>query len=133
MADKINAVIVGAGAAGGIVAKELAEAGFTVRLLDRGPHWSYTDAVHDELQGDAQNIPRAVSRLTPQAEQENPRSFRYDENSPLQLGAIGFNAFAVGGGTLFYGDADWRYHEHHFRIGGPPLVDLRAPALKTGQ
>ena len=116
MADKINAVIVGAGAAGGIVAKELAEAGLTVLLLDRGPHWSYADAVHDELQGDAQNTPRAVSRLTPQAEQENPRSFRYDENSPLQLGAIGFNAFAVGGGTLFYGAAAWRYHEHHFRM-----------------
>ena len=32
----VNAVIVGAGAGGGIVAKELAEAGLSVVLLERG-------------------------------------------------------------------------------------------------
>src|ERR1022692_2096545 len=34
--NRVNAVVVGAGAAGGIVAKELAEAGLSVVLLERG-------------------------------------------------------------------------------------------------
>jgi choline dehydrogenase-like flavoprotein len=33
---RVNAVVVGAGAAGGIVAKELATAGLSVVLLERG-------------------------------------------------------------------------------------------------
>ncbi|MBI3697305.1 MAG: hypothetical protein HY238_21020 [Acidobacteria bacterium] len=35
--DSVDAVIVGAGASGGIVAKELATAGWNVVLLERGP------------------------------------------------------------------------------------------------
>jgi choline dehydrogenase-like flavoprotein len=33
----VNAVVVGAGAAGGVVAKELAQGGLSVVLLERGP------------------------------------------------------------------------------------------------
>lgn len=116
MAEKVNAVVVGAGAAGGIVAKELAEAGLRVLLLDRGPHWTQMDAVHDELMGGELGIPGSVSRLTPEARKKNPRAFRYDEDSPVRVGAIGFNAFAVGGGTIFYGGAAWRSHQHHFHM-----------------
>ena len=35
--DRVDAVIVGSGASGGIVAKELAAAGWRVVLLERGP------------------------------------------------------------------------------------------------
>ena len=37
--DKVNAVVVGSGAGGGVVAKELSEAGLTVVLLERGHHY----------------------------------------------------------------------------------------------
>ena len=115
MTEKVNAVVVGAGAGGGIVAKELAEAGLRVLLLDRGPHWTRSHVVHDELEGGELGIPGSVSRLTPEAEEKNPRAFRYNESSPVRVGAIGYNAFAVGGGTVFYGGAAWRFHEPHFR------------------
>ena len=36
-ANSVDAVIVGAGASGGIVAKELAAAGWQVLMLERGP------------------------------------------------------------------------------------------------
>ena len=36
----VNAVVVGAGAGGGIVAKELAKAGLRVVLLERGGWWA---------------------------------------------------------------------------------------------
>jgi len=45
----VDFVIVGAGAAGGVVAKELSTAGFTVVVLDQGPYLHEDDFVHDEL------------------------------------------------------------------------------------
>lgn len=45
----VNAVIVGAGAGGGIVAKELAEAGLRVVLLERGKWYTPFDARKDDL------------------------------------------------------------------------------------
>nr|NIM47686.1 NAD(P)-binding protein [Gemmatimonadales bacterium] len=45
----VNAVVIGAGAGGGIVAKELSEAGLSVVLLERGRSHSYADIDGDEL------------------------------------------------------------------------------------
>ena len=42
--DKVDAVIVGAGAGGGIVAKQLAVAGFKCVLLERGQWPDYDDS-----------------------------------------------------------------------------------------
>ena len=54
MSDKhankhVNAVVVGAGAGGGVVAKVLAEAGLSVVLLERGRWQSFEDTTDDEL------------------------------------------------------------------------------------
>ncbi len=48
-ANRVNAVIVGAGAGGGVVAKELSEAGLTVILFERGGWPSFEAHDHDEL------------------------------------------------------------------------------------
>ena len=45
----VNAVIVGAGAGGGVVAKELAAAGLSVVLLERGKWYSAADCRKDDL------------------------------------------------------------------------------------
>ena len=44
---RVNAVVVGAGAGGGVVAKELSEAGLSVVLLERGD-WPHYDAHNDD-------------------------------------------------------------------------------------
>ena len=45
----MDVVIVGAGAAGGVLGKELAEAGFRVVVLEAGPRWvPERDFVSDE-------------------------------------------------------------------------------------
>ena len=113
MTSRADVVIVGAGGAGGIVAKELAEAGMSVVQLDKGRWFTPADAVHDELSSD-KNIPRTITKL--EGLEENPRSFRRDENSPTRVAPIGWNAFGVGGGTMWYGAASWRFHEEHFRM-----------------
>ena len=46
---RVNAVVVGAGAAGGIVAKELATAGLSVVLLERGKWYTANDCRKDDL------------------------------------------------------------------------------------
>ncbi len=46
---RVNVVIVGAGAAGGIVAKELSTAGLSVVLLERGKWYTPNDCRKDDL------------------------------------------------------------------------------------
>jgi choline dehydrogenase-like flavoprotein len=47
--DVVDFVIVGSGAAGGVVAKELSTAGFRVVVLEQGPWRTERDFVHDEF------------------------------------------------------------------------------------
>jgi gluconate 2-dehydrogenase alpha chain len=46
----VNFVVVGSGVAGGVVAKELSAAGFSVVVFEQGPHRTEKDFTHDELQ-----------------------------------------------------------------------------------
>src|SRR3954468_629849 len=54
--DAVDFVVVGSGAAGGIVAKELSTAGFRVVVLEQGPWRTERDFVHDELAVFGQNL-----------------------------------------------------------------------------
>ena len=47
--DEVDFVIVGAGAAGGVMARELARNGFRVVVLEQGPYLHESDFKHDEL------------------------------------------------------------------------------------
>src|SRR5262245_39594669 len=47
--DPVDAVVIGAGAAGGIVAEQLCLAGLRVALLERGHTQTYEETGHDEL------------------------------------------------------------------------------------
>ena len=47
----VDFVIVGAGGAGGIVAKELSTARFQVVVLEQGPDWQRTDLISSDVWG----------------------------------------------------------------------------------
>src|SRR5215471_12943230 len=47
--DTVDFVIVGSGAAGGVLAKELSVAGFDVVVLEQGPWQQSAQFTHDEL------------------------------------------------------------------------------------
>ena len=47
--EPVDFVIVGSGAAGGVLAKELSASGFDVVVLEQGPYRTASDFVHDEL------------------------------------------------------------------------------------
>ncbi|HUY13414.1 MAG TPA: GMC family oxidoreductase [Terriglobia bacterium] len=114
---KVNAVIVGSGAGGGVVAKELAEAGMSVVLLERGKHYTMADFNHDELKSQY-SVPPAYGPSV----FANPRTFRYTDREKARIVYPGVDDIygktdaAVGGGTLAYGAACWRYKCEDFRM-----------------
>lgn len=113
---KVNAVVIGAGAGGGIVAKELAEAGLTVLLLERGK-WN---TPFDDLKDDLRN--QRVSVLGAPFGPDNERNPRVVADSSGQHTALpsdwdyNNNAACVGGGTVSYGAMAWRFMEQDFRM-----------------
>ena len=52
----VNAVIVGAGAGGGVTAKELASGGLSVVLLERGKWYSAADCRKDDLRNQRTSV-----------------------------------------------------------------------------
>jgi len=115
--QRVNAVVVGAGAGGGVVAKELAEAGFRVVLLERGKWLTAFDDRKDDLQN--QRISALGTGSGPD-EETNPRVFVDPAGKEHivwpQEGAYQNNAACVGGGTFSYGAMAWRYMEKDFRM-----------------
>jgi choline dehydrogenase-like flavoprotein len=114
---KVKAVIVGAGAAGGIVAKELAEAGWSVVLLERGKWFSAFDCRKDDLRNE--RTPALGTGFGPD-EEKNPRVI-VDLKGAAQVvlpHEPGYqnNAGCVGGGTFSYGAMAWRFLEKDFRM-----------------
>jgi choline dehydrogenase-like flavoprotein len=110
---------VGAGAGGGIVAKELATAGLRVVLFDRGPNFAASDFGHDEL-FDSQELwnPRGL-RFGPYPGEV--QSYRPDPDKPSHVvtpfdGDFSAVARCVGGGTPSYQALSWRFHPGTFRL-----------------
>ena len=59
---RVNAVVIGAGAAGGIVAKELSTAGLSVVLLERGKWYTAADCRKDDLRNQRTTATRQCLR-----------------------------------------------------------------------
>ena len=66
----VNAVVVGAGAGGGVVAKELATAGLSVVLLERGKWYSAADCRKDDLRNQRTSV---LGNAFGPDEERNPR------------------------------------------------------------
>jgi len=47
--DTVDFVVVGSGAAGGVMARELAQAGFDVLVLEQGPRFTAADFRHEHF------------------------------------------------------------------------------------
>ncbi len=108
----VNAVVVGAGAGGGIVAKELAAAGLSVVLLERGGWISFEQHDHDELFTRLQ-LAYGPDERHPRMAQTTPGQWRRVISSES---GYSNNAACVGSGTVFYGAMGWRFMEQDFRM-----------------
>jgi choline dehydrogenase-like flavoprotein len=109
--EEVDFVIVGSGASGGVLAKELAVAGFEVVVLEQGPYRRNEDFSHDEwglyFQGDMSNHPVW----------NDPQSFRASEQAlagPLAEGPPALYARTVGGSSVHFSANYWRFHPVDF-------------------
>ncbi len=114
---RVNAVIVGAGAAGGVVAKELAVAGLSVVLLERGKWYTANDCRKDDLRNQRTTV---LGNAFGPEDEGNPRVV-VDAKGAAHIvlaseGSYQNDAACVGGGTLSYGAQAWRYMPQDFRM-----------------
>jgi choline dehydrogenase-like flavoprotein len=127
-----DCIVVGAGAAGSIIAAIVAEAGRRVLLVERGPHLSYRlDGRRDHLRNQAVSAyghnagpsalgsPRVIVGLDGVELRTRPTDAEYHNNAAV-----------VGGGTVVYGAQAWRFSAEDFRMAslygvpeGSSLVD----------
>jgi len=114
---RVNAVIVGAGAAGGVVAKELSVAGLSVVLLERGQWYTANDCLKDDLRN--QRVTVLGNSFGPE-DAGNPRVWVDSKGATHTAlpseGSYQNNAACVGGGTLSYGAMAWRYMPQDFKM-----------------
>ena len=113
---QVNAVVVGAGAGGGVVAKELSTAGLSVVVLERGKWYSAADCRKDDLRNQRTTV---LGNAFGPDEDRNPRVMVDERGEHLvspSEGAYNNNAACVGGGTFSYGAMAWRFMEQDFRM-----------------
>ena len=114
---KVDAVVIGAGAGGGVVAKGLAEAGLSVVLLERGRWYTPADCRKDDLRNQRTTV--LGNGFGPE-DDGNPRVLvGIDGRERIVMpseGGYSNNAACVGGGTLTYGAMAWRFMAQDFRM-----------------
>lgn len=107
--EEVDFVIVGSGAAGGVMAKELSTAGHSVVLLEQGPHLTAEDFHHDEWAID-HNLQHMWGRT-----QGYPQTFRKSENDVAEEREMvcGY-AHNVGGSSMHFSGNFWRFRPIDF-------------------
>ena len=127
---RVDAVVVGSGAGGGVVFSQLAEAGLSVVCLEKGRWHSPFEERKDDLVNQRNS---SLGVAYGPDEEKNPR-VSVDLQGRERIvypseGAYNPNASCVGGGTVSYGGQAWRLHA----AGLPHAVDLRrARGLHAG-
>ena len=114
---KVDAVVIGAGAGGGVTFCQLAEAGLSVVCLERGRWHSPFEERKDDLVNQRNS---SLGVAYGPDEDKNPRVFvdldgREHVVYPRD-GSYQPNAACVGGGTFSYGAQAWRYMPQDFRM-----------------
>ncbi len=100
--DEVDFVIVGSGAAGGVMAKELSTAGLTVVVLEQGPWRTENDFPHDEIKNFQRN------HLTIDWE-KSPNTFRKDVQSKANRQPALVYGRGVGGTSVHFSGNYWRF------------------------
>ncbi len=111
--EPVDFVIVGSGASGGVLARELSQAGFAVVVLEQGPYRTAADFGHDEVKN------MMLGDLTSHPGWADPQSFRHDPTETAQVGNGGLPAAlyarTVGGSSVHFSGNYWRMRPLDFK------------------
>jgi gluconate 2-dehydrogenase alpha chain len=128
---KVDALIIGIGAAGGIASYVLTQAGIDVVALEAGPRRDKADflAYYDELQAYPYHNPFADVK----ANKEIP-TWRPNAQSPVQAPPVGPIVMdnQVGGTSVHWTGQAWRYREDDFKIRTTAIDKYGEDALPEG-
>jgi choline dehydrogenase-like flavoprotein len=121
--ETVDFAIVGSGAAGGVLAKQLSTAGFHVVVLEQGPYLREDDFHHNEFRTVFQN------ELTNNWKRQ-PNTFRSSEQEKAKVKPTILYGRMVGGSSVHFTANYWRFHEIDFierskrgEIPGAALAD----------
>jgi choline dehydrogenase-like flavoprotein len=104
---EIDFLVIGSGAAGAVMAKELSVAGFSVVVLEQGPWGAYgheQDYSKDELQN---RFPDPIDALMSDPSKQR-NTFRRNASEKATPGRHTYGC-VIGGGTVTYGASSWRH------------------------
>lgn len=115
--DEVDFVIVGSGASGGVLAKELSTNGFRVVVLEQGPYLTEKDFGHDEIKV-------LEERQLTNNPKRQPQTFRTTPNEKAKKQEAILYGRCVGGSSVHFTANFWRLHEidfeEHSKIGDIP-------------
>jgi len=123
--EEVDFLVIGAGAAGGIVAKELSAAGFSVVVLEQGPYLREKDFQHDEIKY------TTLSAMTNNLEHQ-PHTYRRSDAETAKVPKQKIIQYGrqVGGGSVHFTANYWRLWESDFQqkskwgsVAGASLAD----------
>ena len=123
---KTDVVIVGMGAAGGVAALPLTNAGLRVIGIEAGGWLSPRDFAPDELRNGARNWPQSVQK----AASEAPTVRANSNQKAVQGGHPMMNA--VGGTTMHYWAQSWRLNPWDFKVVSATRDRYGADRIPTG-
>ncbi len=108
--DTVDFAVVGSGAAGGVMARELSQAGFTVVVFEQGPRLGPADFEHDELKYFFLSGITVDPKISPQTFRKHP-----DGKARAPRGEQpALYARLVGGSSNHFTANFWRFHEIDF-------------------
>jgi choline dehydrogenase-like flavoprotein len=119
--DEVDFVIIGSGAAGGILAKELSTNGFRVVVLEQGPYLTEADYTHNEIKVLGEDLLTNHPKLQPTTFRKTP------QDKAKQQRALVYGR-SVGGTSVHFTANFWRFHEIDFiergKVGAIPGANL---------
>src|SRR5215471_1625228 len=119
--DEVDFVIIGSGAAGGVLAKELSTNGFRVVVLEQGPYLTEADFTHNEVEVLQRNQLTNRPSLQPTTFRKTPHD-KARRQPALVYGRM------VGGSSVHFTANYWRFHEIDFiersKVGPVPGAAL---------
>jgi len=110
---EVDFVVIGSGAGGAVMAKQLSQAGYSVVVLEQGGWGAYgheQDYNKDELLN--RFLPNVADRLMTDPVRQ-PNTFRKNDKEKATTGNHNYGC-VVGGGSVAYGGSSWRHLPYEF-------------------
>jgi choline dehydrogenase-like flavoprotein len=109
---EVDFIVIGSGAAGGIMAKQLSTAGFSVVVLEQGG-WGKYGREHEYNKDEWLNLNLSDDDRLMSDPSRQRNTFRRNEQAKTTPGTHSYGC-VVGGGTVTYGGSSWRHLPYEF-------------------